>query len=131
MIELKDEQIENEYEKYSKEFESDGEIQFDYLDLESSYNFANSIVKSLMVDQIKQLVESKGMYCGERIKFDADDESTWPKSNKWYLSNLGLVYVAIIDGEIYINTMQAPEDNESWFITYLLEVPEFKEKPNV
>lgn len=48
---------------------------------ESSIVFANDFLKSLTLPQIKQLAEQHNASVVEWVDFDADDESTWPKSN--------------------------------------------------
>jgi hypothetical protein len=40
---------------------------------------AINLAKSLTNDQIKQIAESRLMHCGEWVKFDYYDETTWPR----------------------------------------------------
>lgn len=57
----------------------------DLLNLPASL-IVGDFLKSLTIDQIKQLAEQHGFSVIEWVDFHADDESTWPKEEKLLLA---------------------------------------------
>ena len=88
----------------------------------------DGFLSTLTLEQLKPYIESYNASVVQWVEFDADDTDTWPDEDGWYLSNLGLVWIIDLDGEVYVNTTTNPEDNESIFTTRWAYMPQPKEK---